>query len=87
LENPFISTPGTYILKADNPNRGVYQLSIVGVAGSGWYTTDNLNTGVLNITRCDLSNRIFSGTFSFTAKNNSTSETVNVTDGRFDLKE
>lgn len=65
-------------------NRGVYTGSII---DPGWYTTDSSYVGKLTITRCDNINHIYSGTFFFTAIDPNTGKTVNVTDGRFDVKE
>jgi len=45
--------------------------------------TDSIQSGIIEITRFDTLNHIFSGTFSFEIKNNCGS--VKVTDGRFDL--
>ena len=42
-------------------------------------------TGVLNIARYDLQNRVFSGTFEFLMYNNA-GDTVKITNGRFDKK-
>jgi hypothetical protein len=41
--------------------------------------------GHLNITKYDLQNRVFSGTFEFTIYK-SGSDTIKITDGRFDKK-
>lgn len=41
--------------------------------------------GTLTITRYDKVNRIISGRFFFTAKDDATGKTVNITDGRFDV--
>lgn len=88
IENPYIKKTGVYKLQADHPNRGIYDYTIiVTVNDPGVYTTDSTNTGELTITRCDTTNHIYSGTFYFTAKDPTTSKTVSVTDGRFDLKE
>lgn len=44
-------------------------------------------SGYLNITRYDFDNRIVSGTFSFSAKNeNNPNDIIEITEGRFDLK-
>ncbi len=84
LENPYIQKTGIYKLYADYPNRGVYSGSII---DPGWYVTDSIYVGELTITRCDNLNHIYSGTFFFTAKDPNTGRTINVTDGRFDVKE
>lgn len=51
------------------------------------YHTNNTYIGQINITRCDTINKIYSGTFFFKAVDDSTGKVVNVTDGRFDVKE
>ena len=50
------------------------------------YFTDSLRTGEVVITQFDRAKGIVSGHFSFTAYNSRTNSTVEVTDGRFDLK-
>ena len=42
--------------------------------------------GFFNISRYDLTNGIFSGTFEFTIKSQSCGDTVRITNGRFDVK-
>ncbi|HRO45186.1 DUF6252 family protein [Agriterribacter sp.] len=84
LENPYIQKTGIYKLYANHPNRGIYSGSTI---EPGWYTTDSVHVGELTITRCDNLNHIYSGTFFFTAKDPNTGKTINVTDGRFDVKE
>jgi len=50
------------------------------------FITTSVDTGSLFITRCDRTRFIISGTFQFKAKNlSSKAETVEVTEGRFDL--
>jgi hypothetical protein len=83
LENPYITSTGVYKLKADHPNRGWCDIN-TGTPGS--YVTDSLYVGELTITRCDNVNRIYSGTFFFTARDPNTGATIKVTDGRFDVK-
>lgn len=48
------------------------------------YETDSNHSGILSITHIDEEQRIISGTFSFTAINDQ-GETVEITDGRFDM--
>lgn len=84
LENPYIKTTGVYKLHALYPNRGVYSRSI---PESGWFVTDSSYSGELTITRCDTINRIYSGTFFFTARDPNSGKTISITDGRFDVKE
>lgn len=46
-----------------------------------------LKTGILNITKYDLTNQIYSGTFEATLFNaNTCSDTIKITNGRFDVK-
>ena len=48
------------------------------------FETDSNHSGILSITHIDEEQRIISGTFSFTAINDQ-GETIEVTDGRFDM--
>lgn len=52
--------------------------------GYKWYGSTE-NSGKLIITRYDLTNNIVSGTFSGVLKEYNGEETVNITDGRFDI--
>ncbi|MFA7379756.1 MAG: DUF6252 family protein [Bacteroidia bacterium] len=83
-----VSDTGSYALGGHTPyySRGYY--SREKKRGYEVYETDNTNTGTITITRLDTSMRryIVSGTFSFKAKDKVTGEIVEVTDGRFDLK-
>jgi hypothetical protein len=45
-----------------------------------------LNSGELHLTRFDTVNRIVSGTFFFTARDTVSGDSVNIQDGRFDLR-
>ena len=78
---PYIKTTGTYPLAIYG--YGVYKEDY---AGGPIYRTNNTYTGQVKITRSDTINRIYSGTFSFTAIDENTGKVVNVTDGRFDVK-
>jgi hypothetical protein len=49
------------------------------------YMTDARHTGWFNLTRCDTARKIYSGTFAFRAYDDRTNQSVDVTDGRFDL--
>ena len=50
------------------------------------YFTTNNNKGSVTITKLDLTNKIISGTFEFTAEDeNNSANTVKVTDGWFDI--
>lgn len=82
IEYTYVTQAGAYKLK-QYPFRGIYE---GGYAGWGWFTTDSIYTGQLNFTRCDTINKIYSGTFYFTAKERD-GRIVKITEGRFDLKE
>jgi hypothetical protein len=79
----FIKTTGSYKLGL-NKNNGIYEIDY---AGGPVFRTDETHTGIVNITRCDSVNHIYSGNFSFTGIDKNTGKTVNVTDGRFDVKQ
>lgn len=75
-------------------NIGVYQLSSRSLSfarvfkkdGGKYYYTSATNTGQVTITKLDLTNKIASGTFEFTAEDeNNPANTIRVTDGRFDV--
>lgn len=53
-----------------------------------YYYSDSMHNGSVNIIKYDFNNGIISGTFSFSAidRNNTNSQIVQITDGRFDLK-
>jgi len=53
-----------------------------------FYYSDSTHNGSVNINRCDLNNGIISGTFSFSAidVDNTNSQIIQITEGRFDLK-
>lgn len=53
--------------------------------GAAYDATDN-NSGELKINKLDNINRIISGTFFFTGTDNSNGHTVNITEGRFDIR-
>ena len=53
--------------------------------GIRYDVTDN-NSGELKIKKFDSVNRIISGTFFFTGTDNSSGRTVNITEGRFDIR-
>jgi hypothetical protein len=78
----YLTSTGTYTLNS-TPNQGVYELR----GGGPFYQTDDTHTGTVTITRCDLTNQIYSGTFSFTAIDKNTGKVVKVTDGRFDVQQ
>ena len=53
--------------------------------GNQYEATDN-NSGELKIKKFDAINRIISGTFFFTGTDNSIGQTINITEGRFDIR-
>lgn len=79
---PYLTRSGTYEL-TDYPY-GEYRVK---VSGGARYRTNPSHTGTVTITRCDLTNRIYSGTFALTAVDDSTGKTIAITKGRFDVKE
>ena len=82
MKLPYLKSIGIYPLNVF-PGYGQFQKDF---AGGTLYQTNLTHTGSANITRCDTINKIFSGTFSFTAIDANTGKTVNITDGRFDVK-
>lgn len=48
-------------------------------------SSNSENSGILTITRFDQTNFIISGTFNFEAKDINTGETIEITNGRFDM--
>jgi len=50
------------------------------------YTTDSIHTGIVTVTRSDITNSIVSGIFQMQLYQQSTGKTINITDGRFDYK-
>jgi hypothetical protein len=83
VQLPYLQTAGSYSLTSF-PSYGQYELNY---SPGPFYQTDATHTGTLTITRCDLANRIYSGTFSFTAIDKNTGKVVKVTDGRFDVQQ
>lgn len=69
----------SYNLLNNLDNRGIYGSS------TNTYYTDSQNTGSVTFTRFDKTNQIFSGTFTFKARD-ANGNVVNVTEGRFDKK-
>jgi hypothetical protein len=78
----FLSTVGAFDLK--NFPFGQY---VIKTAPGARYRTNYIYSGQLTITRCDTLHKIYSGTFYFTGLDTATGKTVQVTDGRFDLKD
>ena len=50
------------------------------------YTTDSINSGIIDIVSIDKTNQIVEGTFFFNAYNSTHKDTVYITDGKFRLK-
>ena len=68
---------------------GIYQFSqAVVLYNNIYYQSDTLHSGVLNISRFDSLNGVISGTFNFEAIDwlNTNSQIIQVSSGRFDLK-
>ena len=87
-----VNAPGTYLLNANTakyPNQSAnyaYYIKRRFTPKNEWMTTASY-TGVVNITKVDIPNKIVSGTFQFTGINlDGPSEPLNVTEGRFDIK-
>jgi hypothetical protein len=78
----FISTVGVFDLKYFP--FGEYAIN---TAPERTYRTNYVYSGQLTITRCDTLHQIYSGTFYFTGLDTASGKTVQVTDGRFDLKD
>ena len=72
---PNMTEVGDYLLIA-NTNNARY------ILGNKTYSCTK---GILTITRYDKTNKIISGRFSFVGKDNTSSKTINVTDGCFDV--
>jgi hypothetical protein len=83
LNLEYLKSTGIYNLNF-YPNQGLY---VISYSGGPAYQTDGTHTGTVTITRCDTVNKIYSGTFSFTAIDKNTGNVVKVTDGRFDVKQ
>lgn len=79
---PYLTQTGTYELSTYP-----YGMYDVRVSTGPRYMTNATHTGTVTITRCDLTNRIYSGTFAFTAVDDSTGKVITITKGRFDVKE
>jgi len=62
------------------------RLKVQGIYNGACYMTDSLHPGRINFTRVDSVNRIYSGTFEFTAIDKRSGKTISATDGRFDVK-
>ena len=62
--NSAVSSVGSYSLTSTNGNSGVYTTG----NGSFKYSTNATSTGVLNITKIDMTNRLVTASFSFNAQ-------------------
>lgn len=77
-----ILSEGTYLLDFTQSRYVTYYIS-----GTNNYHSKILNSGKVTITKLDRNQRIISGRFDFQLTNEKNSaETLNVTDGRFDVK-
>ena len=59
--------------------------SFIDFNNCGEYYLDTLSPRIMNITRLDSINKIASGNFEFTAINNECQDTIQITEGRFDV--
>lgn len=77
-----VKTTGTYELSTKNLNFAeLYKYNL-----NSFFSTTTSSKGTGTITKLDLANNIISGTFQFTAEDNENPQnTVNVTDGWFDI--
>lgn len=82
IQLQYLQATGNYSLS--NYPYGQYRINY---SGGFLYNTNAAHTGTVNITRCDNSSGIYSGTFSFTAIDENTGKVVKITDGRFDVKQ
>jgi hypothetical protein len=67
------------------PNHAIFY-KYISPSETAVYITDTEYTGEVNITRADTLNKIVSGTFFFKARRPATGEVVEITNGRFDVK-
>lgn len=75
---------GTYPLKKDS---NVAEVNDFNFKDSKKFITSSNNAGEIKISKVDLANKIISGTFNFIAEDaKNPSNTITVTDGRFDVK-
>ncbi len=85
IENSQLEEGGIYPLQLETENSGSAAY-IIGGAGSGiGYVTTNNFKGELHVTNLDETKKIVSGTFWFDAIN-SEGESVQITQGRFDVR-
>jgi hypothetical protein len=75
----------TYNLRSIKYGEGGGFYKSLAFSGNEYFTTsDTTTTGQLTLTRFDLTNRIASGNFSFNVIDSTTSDTIKITEGRFD---
>src|SRR5688572_23134744 len=85
------ANPGEVIINETCTNCGLacpyssLRFFVKGLTNGACYMTSSIHTGKIQFTRIDTLNRIVSGTFEFSAFDNNTGKTINVTDGRFDV--
>ena len=79
-----ISSKGTFSIASSTP----YFSQASYIENNNAFTTDDINTGSITITRLDTNqlHYIVSGTFSFKARHESSGEIIEITEGRFDLR-
>ena len=86
------ATAGEIIIDKTCNNCGLYcpynsiRFTIKSLPYGECYITDSFHPGKIHFTRIDTLNRIVSGTFEFKAIDKNTGKTINVTDGRFDVR-
>jgi len=85
------ANPGEVIINETCSNCGLacpyssLRFFVKGLTSGACYMTNSIHTGKIQFSRIDTLNRIVSGTFEFSAIDNNTGKTMNVTDGRFDV--
>ncbi len=78
------TTPGAPTILCP-PNHAIFY-KYISPSETAVYATDSEYTGEVTITRADTVNKIVSGTFFFKARRPATGETIEITNGRFDVK-
>ena len=85
------ANPGEVIINETCSNCGLacpyssLRFFVKGLTNGACYMTSFTHTGKIQFSRIDTLNRIVSGRFEFSAIDNNTAKTINVTDGRFDV--
>jgi hypothetical protein len=87
MNTKFFYQEGAYFMGGTYPYLGNISIYTDGTIPNNdtEFSTDSINTGILQINKFDKVNRIISGTFNFKAKNGA-NKIINITDGRFDIK-